>query len=102
MAVIMYVDFPHKDAQGKEIAIQMKELAQSITNEPGFIWKFQTESKNDKMAGGVYVYMFDSRENAEKYLEMHSKRLREFGYSDIKGRVFEINEELSNICKASF
>ena len=100
MAVIMYVDFPHKDVWGKEMAIQMKELAQSITNEPGFIWKFWTESKNDKMAGGVY--MFDSRENAEKYLAMHSKRLREFGYSDIKGRVFEINEELSNICKASF
>jgi len=98
MAVIMYVDFPHRAVWGKEMASQMKELAQSITKEPGFIWKFWTESKKDEMAGGVY--MFDSRENAEKYLKMHSERLAEFGYSDIRGKVFEINEELSTIGKA--
>lgn len=100
MAVIMYVDFPHKDVWGKEMANQMKELAQSITNEPGFIWKFWTESEKDEMAGGVY--MFDSRENAEKYLKMHTERLGKFGYSDIKGKVFDINEELSKVCKAPF
>lgn len=98
MAVIMCVDFPHKDIWGKEMAVQMEELAQSINKEPGFIWKFWTESKNDEVAGGVY--MFDSRENAEKYLKMHSKRLKGFGYSNIRGKVFEINEELSNICNA--
>ncbi|MBO3099727.1 monooxygenase [Gelidibacter pelagius] len=98
MAVIMHVDFPHKDVWGKEMASQMKELAQSINKEPGFIWKFWTESNQDEMAGGVY--MFDTRENAENYLKMHSARLGEFGYSDIRGKVFEINEELSNICKA--
>ncbi len=68
MAVLIHVDFPHKDVWGKE------------------------------MAGGVY--MFDSRENAEKYLKMHSERLAQFGYSNIRGKVFEINEELSAICKA--
>ncbi|MFD1161485.1 MULTISPECIES: monooxygenase [Hwangdonia] len=98
MAVIMYVDFPHREVWGKEMAVQMKELAQSIVNEPGFVWKFWTENKNEEMAGGVY--MFDSRENAENYLKMHTDRLVKFGYSNIKGKVFEINEELSNICKA--
>lgn len=100
MAVIMHVDFPHKDVWGKEMASQMKELAQSINKEPGFIWKFWTESKKDNMAGGIY--MFDTRDNAENYLKMHSKRLGEFGYSEIRGKVFEINEELSKICKAPF
>ncbi|WP_417369659.1 monooxygenase [Gelidibacter japonicus] len=100
MAVIMHVDFPHKDVWGKEMASQMKELAQSINKEPGLIWKFWTESKKDNMAGGVY--MFDTRDNAENYLKMHSKRLGEFGYSEIRGKVFEINEELSKICKAPF
>ena len=100
MAVIMHVDFPHKDIWGKEMATQMKELAESINTEPGFIWKFWTESKKDDMAGGVY--MFDSREHAENYLKMHSARLKEYGYSDIRGKVFEINEELSKICKAPF
>ncbi|MDT7829325.1 monooxygenase [Pricia sp. S334] len=100
MAVIMYVDFPHKKIWGKEMANQMKELAQSITKEPGFIWKFWTESKKEEMAGGVY--MFDSRENADQYLKMHSQRLAEFGYSDIRGKIFEINNELSTIGKAPF
>lgn len=98
MAVLMCVDFPHKEVWGKEMAVQMEELAQSINKEPGFIWKFWTESKKDEMAGGVYL--FDSRENAEKYLRMHSERLKGFGYSDIRGKVFEINEELSTICNA--
>lgn len=40
MTVIMHLDFPHKDIWGKEMANQMKELAESINNEPGFIWKF--------------------------------------------------------------
>lgn len=96
----MHVDFPHKEVWGKEMAGQMKELAESINKEPGFIWKFWTESKSDEMAGGVY--MFDTRENAENYLKMHAERLAGFGYTDIRGKVFEINEELSTICKAPF
>ncbi|GGW35767.1 monooxygenase [Arenibacter certesii] len=98
MAVIMYVDFPHREVWGKEMAKQMNELAQSINNEPGFIWKFWTENQEEEMAGGVY--MFDTRENAKNYLSMHTERLKQFGYSDIKGKVFEINEELSKLCKA--
>lgn len=98
MAVIMYVDFPHKKIWGKEMASQMKELAQSIMKEPGCIWKYWTESKSEESAGGVYL--FDSRKNAENYLKMHSERLEKFGYSGIRGRVFEINEDLSKICKA--
>ncbi|WP_086477160.1 MULTISPECIES: monooxygenase [Arenibacter] len=98
MAVIMYVDFPHKEVWGKEMAIQMNDLAQSITKEPGFVWKFWTENQKENMAGGVY--MFDTRENAENYLKMHTERLKKFGYSDIKGGVFEINEALSKLCKA--
>ncbi|HUH27214.1 monooxygenase [Gelidibacter sp.] len=100
MAVIMHVDFPHKNIWGKEMAIQMKELAESINKEPGFIWKFWTESKKDDMAGGVY--MFDSRQHAENYFKMHSARLKEFDYSDIRGNIFEINDELSTLNKAPF
>ena len=96
----MYVDFPHKDVWGKEMANQMKDLAESIVKEPGFIWKFWTENQKENMAGGVY--MFDTREHAEQYLKMHSERLKNFGYTDIKGRVFEINENLSAIGQAPF
>lgn len=54
--VIMHVDFPYKEVWGKEMAIQMKELAKSINLEPGFIWKFWTESEKEEMAGGVYMF----------------------------------------------
>lgn len=98
MKVIMYVDFPHNGAFGEEMANQMQELAQSINNEPGFIWKYWTQDEKQKTAGGVY--MFDSRENAEKYLAMHTERLTQWGYSDIRGRVYEINEGLSRVNKS--
>jgi hypothetical protein len=98
MAVIMYVDFPHAGAFGEEMATQLEGLAKSINEEPGFIFKYWTQDEAKKTAGGVYS--FDCRENAEKYLAMHSERLSQMGYTDIRGRVFEINETLSKINKS--
>ncbi|SMO39982.1 Putative mono-oxygenase ydhR [Saccharicrinis carchari] len=100
MTVIMYVDFPHAGPFGEEMAKQMSGLAKSINNEPGMIWKIWTQNEADKTAGGVYL--FNSRENAEKYLAMHSERLSQMGYSEIRGRIFEINELLSNINNGPF
>lgn len=91
----MYVDFPHAGPFGKELKNQLNELAKSINDEPGLIWKIWTENKGNNTAGGVYL--FKSRVEAERYLAMHSKRLTEWGYSDIKGQVFETNSELSLI-----
>lgn len=97
MAVIMYVDFPHTGVFGEEMAKQMTDLAKSINDEPGMIWKVWTQNEADKTAGGVYL--FDTRANAEKYLTMHNNRLSQWGYSDIRGRIFEVNETLSEINK---
>lgn len=98
MAVVMYVDFPHQGIWGEEMASKMNELAKSIMDEPGCIWKIWTENQQDKTAGGVYL--FDTRENAAAYLTMHTQRLTEFGYTDIRGRIFEVNKPLSEIGKA--
>jgi hypothetical protein len=95
MAVIMCVDFPHNGPFGEELKNGLSELAQSINNEPGLIWKIWTENQANKIAGGVY--MFDTRENAEKYLAMHSERLTKMGYTNIKGQVYEVNEGLTVI-----
>jgi len=97
MSVIMYVDFPHNGPFGEEFKNQLSELAESINYELGLVWKVWTENKANKIAGGVYL--FDTRANAEKYLAMHSERLAEWGYTDIKGQVFETNEGLSEINK---
>ena len=95
MSVIMNVVFPHNGPFGDELKNEMSQLAQSINDEPGLIWKIWTENQAKKIAGGVY--MFDTRENAEKYLAMHSERLKKFGYTDIVGNVYETNKGLSAI-----
>ena len=91
----MYVDFPHNGPFGEELKNQLSELAKSINNEPGLIWKVWTENEKDKTAGGVYL--FDTRENANKYLSMHTARLSEWGYTNIRGQIFEANKGLSEI-----
>ena len=97
MTVMMYVDFPHTGPFGEEMATQLADLAKSINDEPGFIWKIWTQDEAEKTAGGVY--MFETRAYAEQYLAMHSERLTQWGYSDIRGRIFEVNEKLSAINK---
>ena len=39
MAVLLQVDFPFTGPWGDEMAAGMKELASSIAQEPGLLWK---------------------------------------------------------------
>ena len=77
----------------------LKDLAESINNEPGFIWKVWTENKEAKEAGGIYL--FESEETALAYLEKHTARLKTFGVEQIFSKVFDINEPLTKINKAT-
>ncbi len=98
MNYILQVDFPFDGPWDKAMYTAMQDLAKSINNEPGLIWKIWTENQADKSAGGIYL--FDSRHNAQKYLEMHSARLAAAGIKDILGRIFAINDKLSELNKA--
>ena len=99
MAVtLVQVDFPHAGPWGEEMAAMLDGLARSIAEEPGFVFKYWTEDREGGRAGGVYA--FRSRAAAEAYLAMHSQRLEGFGYSGIRGLVFEVNEPLSRINRA--
>jgi len=100
VAVMMYVDFPQSEPFGEAMSAAFADLARSINDEPGMIWKIWTENQNTKEAGGIYC--FDCEENAQKYLKMHSERLAKFGYTDIRGKIFDINLPLSMINKANF
>jgi hypothetical protein len=95
---IVQVDFPHQGPWGDEMATALEGLAQSIAGEPGFLFKYWTENRAEGRAGGVYG--FRTRGEAEAYLAMHSERLKGFGYKDIRGIVFDVNERLSRIDKA--
>lgn len=97
MAFLLQVDFKMDGPFGNEMAEAFSDLAKSINEEKGFIWKIWTENQETNEAGGVYL--FQSKETAEKYLDMHSKRLSGFGINDINAKVFAVNSTLSEINK---
>lgn len=95
MRYLLQVDFPHIGPFGHELTTAMSELAKDIANEPGLISKLWTENEETKEAGGVYI--FDNLNDTERYLKKHTERLLSFGYKNIRGKIFTINEELSEL-----
>ncbi|AXH13026.1 monooxygenase [Halarcobacter bivalviorum] len=100
MKYLIQIDFPHNGPFGKEMLGFMAYLAKDIANEAGLEFKIWTENEETKEAGGIYV--FNNLEDANRYLDKHTKRLQSFGYDNIKAKIFNINEELSVLSKASF
>jgi|SRR6056297_1116690 len=95
MRTILQVDFPYEGPFGEEMASAMAELAESIAREPGFLWKIWTENRATCEAGGIYL--FEDENSARAYLEKHTARLKEFGVSEVNGKVFQVNGRLSEI-----
>lgn len=95
MPCLLQVDFPADGPFGAAMAEAFAELAESINDEPGFRWKIWTENRHASEAGGIYV--FDSCEDAQRYLRKHTERLRGFGITGVNGKIFEINTALSAI-----
>lgn len=95
MVYLLQVDFTMDDPFGEKMSEAFQDLAHSINDEEGVIWKIWTENELAKEAGGVYL--FETKENAEKYLAMHSARLTSFGITNIRGKIFAVNEALSSI-----
>lgn len=92
---LLQVDFKMDGPFGEEMATSFQELAESINHEEGVIWKIWTENEDTKEGGGVYL--FQTKESAEKYLTMHTARLTSFGIQRIRGKIFKVNEALSAI-----
>ncbi|SEG86399.1 monooxygenase [Marinobacterium lutimaris] len=97
MATLLQIDFPFAGPFGEEMAQAFAELAATINDEPGFMWKIWTESQSAQQAGGIYL--FDTEENARAYLKKHTARLNGFGISGIEAKVFDVNESLSAITR---
>ncbi|MFF2289979.1 monooxygenase [Peribacillus butanolivorans] len=95
MAYILQVDFKMDGPFGNDMVEQFAELAKSINDEEGVIWKIWTEDSETKEAGGIYL--FESKESAQKYLTMHTARLKGFGIETVNGKIFEVNEGLTQI-----
>lgn len=97
MRKLLQVDFKISGPFTPEMAEQMVELAKSINNEPGMIWKIWTQNPTSQLGGGVYL--FEDEQSAKNYLEMHSTRLTHMGITDIRGVIFDINAPLTEINK---
>lgn len=93
MRYLLQVDFPHNGPFGDDLTVAMSDLAKDIANEKGLISKLWTENETTKEAGGIYL--FDNSEDAARYLQKHTERLEAFGYSNIRGKIFVVNEDLS-------
>ncbi|TLT02671.1 monooxygenase [Aliarcobacter cibarius] len=100
MVYILQVDFPHDGIFGEDFSNAFIDLANDISNEDGLLWKIWTENKDEKIAGGIYL--FSNKNDAKRYLDKHTKRLESFGYKNIKAKIFDVNLPLSQICKADF
>ncbi len=95
MKTLLQVDFPFTGPFGDDMTSAMKDLAESIAQEPGFIWKVWTENPETQEAGGIYL--FEDETSARAYLEKHTARLKGFGIPEVHGKVFRVNEALSAI-----
>lgn len=95
MAYVLQVDFKMDGPFGDEMAQSFSDLAKSINEEPGFLWKIWMEDSEAKIAGGIYI--FETKETAEQYLDMHSKRLAGFGINDVNAKILAINPKLTEI-----
>lgn len=95
MKKLLQVDFDFSGPFGDDMAEQLAGLAESINNEPGFIWKIWTENQAEQLAGGIYL--FADEKSAKAYLKMHSARLAEMGVTGIRGKIFDVNTPLSTI-----
>lgn len=94
--VILQIYFDYFGGYGKRMYEESKELAHSIKNEPGFLWKIWTENEDKKIAGGVYA--FNNRTNAQNYAKMHIERLEKFKVGkNFKYEIFDTNDDLSQI-----
>ena len=95
MAFILQVDFKFAGPFGADMAAALEGLARSINQEPGMRWKVWTEDAQAQEAGGVYL--FDTHDNAQRYLQMHAQRLAQAGVTDIRSRIYAVNSHLTAI-----
>lgn len=98
--ILLQIDFPHEGPFGEEMTAMMRDLAKDIATEKGLVFKLWTENETTKEAGGIYL--FETLPEAQNYLDKHTERLESFGYSNIRKKIFTVNEGLSVLSKADF
>ncbi|WP_341503920.1 monooxygenase [Gallaecimonas sp. GXIMD4217] len=95
MTKLLQIHFPYPGPFGKEMTEQLTGLAESIRDEPGFLWKIWTQNEGEQEAGGIYL--FEDEAAARAYLEKHTARLKALGVPEVQARIFDVNDELTRL-----
>lgn len=93
--ILLQIDFPTEGPFGEEMSKAYAGLALHLAQTPGLIWKIWTENEKTKEAGGIYLFSDESK--AKAYLEEHTARLQSFGIQQIRAKIFNVNEPLSEV-----
>lgn len=99
MKTLLQIDFSFNGPFGEDMSKGLKDIAESINQESGFIWKIWTENEKEREAGGIYL--FENESSALSYLEMHTARLKQFGVEEVNAKIFDVNVSLTEINKGS-
>jgi hypothetical protein len=93
MPTLVQFDFPMMGPWGDEMSTAFGDLASIIARTPGLRWKIWTENEEEQTGGGIYL--FEDDDTAHAYIEEHTARLEGFGVTDIRVRMFHVNEPLT-------
>lgn len=96
--MVLQFDFPFDGPWGAEMTQALEGLARDIAGEDGLIWKIWTENRDERRAGGIYL--FRDAASAARYRDKHLERLAAFGIRDVAARTFAVNGPLSAITHA--
>ncbi len=94
---LLQVDFRMKGPWGEDMSRAFSGLAADIAAEKGLVWKIWTENRETGEGGGIYL--FQTREDAERYVGMHTARLKGFGIEPVNVKIFDVNAPLTEITR---
>jgi hypothetical protein len=95
---LLQIDFPSHGPWGEDLTKKVTDLAHHLSRTPGMVWKIWTENSRTGDCGGVYLFADES--SANNFLKEHLARLQSMGIKDVRAKVFDVNESLSQITRA--
>ena len=95
---LLRIDFPSHGPWGEDLAKTATDLAHHLNKTPGMVWKIWTENSRTGDCGGVYLFTDES--SANDFLQEHLPRLHSMGIKNVRAKVLDVNESLSQITRA--
>lgn len=95
---LLQFDFSMHGPWGDELTAACSGLAKVIGETPGLLWKIWNENRETGESGGIYLFVDEA--SAANYLKEHMARLQSMGFSNIRAKMFEVNQALSRMNNA--